>query len=66
MFKATARLYDKARMLTEHTALGETVPLASQAVELWEYDRCIALIDHKDGSPTPTVGNPSIVPDGNN
>jgi hypothetical protein len=31
MFKATARLYDKARMLTEHTALGETVPLASQA-----------------------------------
>ena len=31
MFKVTVRLYDKARMLTEHTALGETVPLASQA-----------------------------------
>jgi len=30
-FKATVRLYDKARMLTEHTAPGETVPLASQA-----------------------------------
>jgi len=32
MFKATARLYDKRRkVMAEHTALGATVPLASEA-----------------------------------
>jgi hypothetical protein len=32
MFKATARLFDKSRkVIADHTALGGTVPLASEA-----------------------------------